>query len=74
MIDNWDQFYYILNYYIYYEYNILFYTKTNEILTGFYSTIKYLLEVENLNPQEGFDKYIENLSNLLKIYKLIKNI
>lgn len=64
MIDNWDQFYYILNYYIYYEYNILFYTKTNEILTGFYSTIKYLLEVENLNPQEGFDKYIENVSTM----------
>jgi len=66
IIENWDQFYYIFNHYIAatYENNILFYQTTNEIRNGFYSTIKYLLEVENLNPQEGFDKYIENVSTM----------
>ena len=66
IIENWDQFYYIFNYHILstYKNNILFYQKTDEISTGFYSTIKYLLEVENLNPQEGFDKYIENVSTM----------
>ena len=68
--ENWDSLYYMFNYKTNVVYNYIFFRKTHEIQEGFHSTIEYLLK-NGFNAQEGFDKYIETLSNQYSDVELI---